>query len=150
MPLPKAAQPFNEHAREYDNWYDSSPLFDIELEAIRATTVQLMQPGLEIGVGPGRFAQALNIEFGLDPALSPLQLAKDRSIISINGIGEQLPVRMQSIGTVFLFFTLCFLTDPEMVFRFLRSGQLFSNLQDNALNMNTLAPEQIKMPGFVF
>ena len=117
MPLPKAARPFNEHAREYDKWYDSSPLFDIELEAIRATTIQLIQLGLEVGVGPGRFAQALNIEFGLDPALSPLQLAKDRSIISINGIGEQLPVRMQSIGTVFLFFTLCFLTDPATTLR---------------------------------
>ena len=117
MPIPKAAQPFNDHAREYDNWYDSSPLFDIELEAIRATTIQLTQPGLEVGVGPGRFARALDIDFGLDPALSPLQLAKDRSIISINGIGEQLPIRMQSIGTVFLFFTLCFLTDPAAVFR---------------------------------
>ena len=126
MPLPKAAQPFNENAREYDNWYDSSPLFGIELEAIRATTIQLIRPGLEVGVGPGRFAQALNIEFGLDPALSPLQLAKDRSIISINGIGEQLPVRMQSIGTVFLFFTLCFLTDPATTlkefFRVLNPG----------------------------
>jgi ubiquinone/menaquinone biosynthesis C-methylase UbiE len=117
MPIPKAAQPFNEYAREYDNWYDSSPLFNIEFEAIRATTIQLIQPGLEVGVGPGRFAHALNIEFGLDPALSPLQLAKDRSIISINGIGEQLPIRMQSIGTVFLFFTLCFLTDPATVLR---------------------------------
>jgi hypothetical protein len=103
MSIPKAAQPFNEHARKYDNWYDSSPLFNIEFEAIRATTIQLIQPGLEVGVGPGRFAHALNIEFGLDPALSPLQLAKDRSIISINGVGEQLPVRIQSIGTVFLF-----------------------------------------------
>ena len=117
MSLPKAAKPFNENAREYDHWYDTSPLFDIELEAIRATKIKLIRPGLEIGVGPGRFANALGIEFGLDPGLSPLQLARDRSIISINGIGEQLPVRTQSIGTVFLFFTLCFLTNPTAVFR---------------------------------
>lgn len=117
MPLPESAQPFNEHASEYDTWYDTSPLFEIELEAIRATSIQLMQPGLEIGTGPGRFASTLGIEFGLDPALSPLQLARDRSIIAINGIGEQLPVRTQSIGTVFLFFTLCFLTDPAAVFK---------------------------------
>ena len=61
--------------------------------------------------------KALGIEFGVDPALSPLQLARRRSIIVLNGTGEQLPVRTQSIGTVFLFFTLCFLTDPAAVFR---------------------------------
>ncbi len=117
MTLPKAAKPFNENAREYDRWYDTPPLFDIELEAIRSTSIPFMRPGLEVGVGPGRFAQALDIEFGLDPALSPLQLARHRSIISINGIGEQLPFRAQSIGTVYLFFTLCFLADPAAVFK---------------------------------
>jgi ubiquinone/menaquinone biosynthesis C-methylase UbiE len=117
MTLPEAAIPFNENAREYDKWYDTPPLFDIEVEAIHAFSIQFIQPGLEVGVGPGRFAQALNIEFGLDPALSPLQLARHRSIIVINGIGEQLPVRTQSIGTVYLFFTLCFLTDPVAVFK---------------------------------
>jgi SAM-dependent methyltransferase len=112
MPLPESTRTFNERAAEYDSWYDTSPLFDIEAEAIQACTVELRRPGLEVGVGPGRFAQALDIEFGIDPALSPLQLANHRSIIVLNGIGEQLPVRTQSIGTVYLFFTLCFLTDP--------------------------------------
>lgn len=116
MPLPIAAKPFDKHALEYDSWYDNSPLFDIEIEAIRSATEKCTRPGLEIGVGPGRFAQALGIEFGLDPALSPLQLARSRSIITLNGIGEQLPVRTQSIGTVYLLFTLCFLTNPAAVF----------------------------------
>ena len=108
MSLPEAARPFNENALEYDSWYDTSPLFDIELEAIRASKIRFMKPGLEVGAGTGRFSHALNVEFGLDPALSPLQLARHRSIIPINGIGDRLPVRTQSIGTVYLFFTLCF------------------------------------------
>lgn len=115
MSLPEAAKPFNKNAREYDRWYDTPPLFAIELEAIRAADIRFMRPRLEIGVGTGRFAQALGIEFGLDPALSPLQLAHHRSIITLNGIGEQLPVRTQSIGTVYLLFTLCFLADPAAV-----------------------------------
>lgn len=137
MPLPQAAKPFNEYAREYDNWYDTSPLFNIELEAIRAFKIRTLRPGLEVGVGPGRFAKALDIEFGLDPALSPLQLARDRSIISINGIGEQLPVRTQSIGTVFLFFTLCFLTDPAAVFR-----EFFRILKPGGFTMVGFIPAQ--------
>jgi len=120
MPLPKAAKQFNEHAREHDDWYDTSPLFAIELEAIRAVKMQFMRPGLEISVGPGHFASALDIEFGLDPPLSPLQLARDRSIISINGIGEQLPVRTQPIGTVFLFLPFAF-----SLIRQLSSGSFF-------------------------
>ena len=116
MTLPEAARPFNANAKEYDSWYDTSPLFAIELAAIRATTIRFVRPGLEVGVGTGRFARALGVKFGLDPALSPLQLAHHRSIIPINGIGEQLPVRTQSIGTVYLFFTLCFLADPAAVF----------------------------------
>ena len=117
MVIPKAAVPFETHAQEYDSWYDSSPLFEIEVEALLASETRLIGPALEVGVGPGRFAQALGIEFGIDPALSPLQLALHRSIISINGIGEQLPIQSQSIGTVYLLFTLCFLLDPAAAFK---------------------------------
>ena len=117
MTLPKAADSFHTRAQEYDEWFDSSPLFAIELAALQSIQTKLSRPFLEVGAGPGRFAQALGIEFGIDPALSPLQLARHRSIISINGIGEQLPVRSQSIGTIFLLFTLCFLEDPVVAFK---------------------------------
>lgn len=117
MVLPKAAIPFHDHAQEYDSWFDSSPLFAIELAALKAIQAKLLKPGLEVGVGPGRFAQSLGIEFGIDPALSPLQLARHRSIIPINGMGEQLPVRSQSIGTIYLLFSLCFLQDPATAFK---------------------------------
>lgn len=117
MAFPKAAEPFQSNAQEYDSWYDSSPLFDIEIEALLASETRLIPPALEIGVGPGRFAQALGTEFGIDPALSPLQLALHRSIIPINGIGEQLPFKPQTIGTVYVLFTLCFLMDPATAFR---------------------------------
>jgi len=117
MTPPEAARPFNDNASEYDRWYDTSPLFRIELEAVRALAVRAIKPALEVGVGPGRFARALDIAFGLDPALSPLQLAGQRGIIPINGIAEQLPVRSRSIGTVYLLFTLCFLVDPAAALR---------------------------------
>jgi len=115
--LPDAARPFEERADEYDSWYDVSPLFGIELEALQAGKERFVRPVLEVGVGPGRFAQALGIEFGLDPSLSPLQLASSRSIIAINGAAENLPARTGSIGTICLFFTLCFLADPDAAFR---------------------------------
>lgn len=111
-----ATRPFAERAAEYDRWFEDSPVFAIELAALQALDDQLPRPRLEIGVGPGRFAQALGIEYGIDPAGPPLQLASRRGIIGIRGTGEHLPFRQATIGTVYLLFTLCFLPDPLAVF----------------------------------
>jgi len=113
----EVSHPFNQLAGQYDSWYDDNPAFGIELAALQATPEKMPLPRLEIGVGPGRFAQALQTEFGLDPAISPLQLASRRSIMTVNGVGEYLPVRSHSIGTVYLLFTFCFLVDPVAVVR---------------------------------
>lgn len=119
-------RPFNEGAARYDEWYENNPAFAIELAALRAINQDLPVPRLEIGVGTGRFAQALQIGFGLDPAISPLRTASRRNIMTINGIGEHLPLRSQAIGTVYLLFTLCFLPEPAPVLqecaRVLRPG----------------------------
>lgn len=119
-------QPFDERATEYDSWFEDNPVFAIELAALQALGEKLPRPRLEIGVGPGRFAQALGIEYGIDPAISPLQLASRRGIMTIKGTGEHLPVRSAAIGTVYLLFTLCFLADPSAVLgecaRILRPG----------------------------
>lgn len=112
-----ASQPFNERAEEYDNWFENSTLFDIELAALTAITENLPHPRLEIGVGPGHFAQTLKVGIGIDPAISALQLASRRSIIAINGIGENLPFQTGSMGTAFILFTLCFLSEPVTVFK---------------------------------
>ena len=112
-----ASQPFNERAEEYDNWFENSLLFEVEITALRAIKDSLPHPRLEIGVGPGRFGEALNVDFGIDPAISPLQLATRRSIIGTNGVGEHLPFQTGSMGTVFILFTLCFLSDSAAVFK---------------------------------
>ena len=112
-----ASRPFNKRAEEYDSWFENNPLFDIELKTLLAIRENLPRPRLEIGVGPGRFAQALEVDYGIDPAISPLQLATSRSIMVINAIGESIPLISASMGTVFMLFTLCFLTDPEHVLK---------------------------------
>lgn len=112
-----SAGSFDALAGEYDSWFDNNPLFDIELAALLAVKEKLAHPFLEIGVGPGRFAEALKIDYGIDPAISPLQLATSRSILAVKAIGEQLPVRSESMGTVFILFTLCFLADPVLMMR---------------------------------
>lgn len=106
---------FEERAAEYDQWYEGSPLFAIERGALTELTTALARPALEIGVGPGRFAEALGVGFGLDPAWSPLTLARSRGVRVCQGVGERLPYRSAAFGTIYLLFTLCFVAEPAAV-----------------------------------
>ena len=126
MTWQETARQFDTATAGYNDWYRDNPVFALELDALGRIRTPLPDPGLEIGVGPGHFARALGCSFGLDPAISPLQLAARRSIMTMQGIGENLPVRSGSMGTIYLLFTLCFLDDPAAVFsecrRVLRPG----------------------------
>ena len=113
----QAAWVYEEQADEYDSWYDDSLLFAIELAALKQVVESLPEPRLELGAGPGRFASQLGVGLGIDPAPAALRHGLARGITGIAGIGEQLPVRTGSIGTVFILFTLCFLVDPLQVLR---------------------------------
>lgn len=122
----EAARVFDQRAREYDAWFEENPVFAAEVRALQGIAAPLLPPRLEVGVGPGRFAQALGVQFGVDPALAPLHIAAGRGIRVCRAAGEALPVRDNALGTVYLLFTLCFLRDPAAVFvecrRVLRQG----------------------------
>ncbi|RJX26768.1 MAG: class I SAM-dependent methyltransferase [Desulfurivibrio sp.] len=117
---------FHERAADYDQWFEGSLLYAIELAAVRELATPLAQPRIEVGVGPGRFAQDLGIAVGVDPALAPLMLARARNIGVVQAVGEQLPLASDSAGSVFILFTLCFLAEPPRVLaechRILRPG----------------------------
>ncbi|HEB49075.1 MAG TPA: class I SAM-dependent methyltransferase [Desulfobulbus sp.] len=113
----RVARVYQERAREYDAWYEDSLLFAIELDPLLEIEPSLPRPRLEIGSGPGRFGARLGVELALDPAPAALQLARQRGMMVTAGIGEELPIRTDRIGTVFLLFTLCFLGNPRQVFR---------------------------------
>lgn len=107
------SQVFNERAEEYDNWFENSLPFAIEKAAIQSLNISFSPPVLEVGVGSGRFAEALQIPLGIDPAMPPLLLAKRRGICTCQAIAEELPFATSSIGAIFLLFTFCFLESPS-------------------------------------
>jgi len=75
----------------------------------------LPQPWLEVGVGSGRFAQALGIETGIDPSAKLLAIAKKRGITGFLARGEEKLFDVETFGTVFLIVTLCFVDSPLAV-----------------------------------
>jgi len=108
---------YHERAKEYDSWFENSLLFDIETAAVQALNIPTEPPALEIGVGPGRFAEALQSGFGIDPAFAPLKISRTRKVAVCQAIGEALPFRNKTFTRVSLFFTLCFVQNPAKVFQ---------------------------------
>ena len=108
---------FDSVAQEYDAWFEKqgSLIFNIEVRAFREILPLLPQPWLEVGVGSGRFAQALGIQTGIDPSAKLLGMAKDRGIEVYQVRGEERFFKEGTFGTVFIIVTLCFVESPLAV-----------------------------------
>ena len=113
----QVAETFDKQAAEYDQWFEGSLVYEIELAALRDLHTGISGRKFEVGVGPGRFAQALDIPLGLDPAWSPLLLAKQRGIVPCRAVGENLPIMKNCLGAIYLLFTLCFTDEPQQVLK---------------------------------
>ena len=111
---------FDAYASEYDAWYDSEPgatIFAMEAECLQPLLHSYRRPYLEVGVGSGRFAQALGIKYGADPSVALLQRAKSRDILVIRAVGETLPFPDSTFGAVLVALTLCFVAEPLKVLK---------------------------------
>lgn len=109
---------FDDYASNYDQWFDTpegKALFISEVKAVSLLTKGLEHPFLEIGVGTGRFAKELGINFGIDPSVNTLRMAATRGIKTKQAEGEALPFPDDLFGAVFIIFTLCFVKDPAKV-----------------------------------
>ncbi|MHA1616279.1 MAG: methyltransferase domain-containing protein [Candidatus Njordarchaeales archaeon] len=107
---------FNELVERYDKWFFSEKgavLFRNEVKAIKYALEGInVRKSVEIGVGTGMFAKALNIEYGIDPAWKPLLLARQRGIKVVQGVAENLPFKSTLFDAAFLIVTICFLREP--------------------------------------
>ena len=118
-PSSTQASPFDFLASAYDAWFEGEGklIFAIEVQAFQAVLLSLPKPWLEIGVGSGRFAQALGIETGVDPSIKLVQIARRRGITAFLGRGEEELFEDGFFGTVFLIVTLCFVNSPLAVLK---------------------------------
>ncbi len=111
----------------YDLWYETKgkEIFLKELSVLKKV-IKGFDKGLEVGVGTGRFASSLGVEFGLDPDENMVRFASKRGILGVVGIGEALPFKSSSFDLILLVFTLCFAEKPPLIIkecnRCLKSG----------------------------
>ena len=106
---------FNERAGEYDAWYENNPLIlAAEIEAVRQVTPPF-EDALEVGVGTGRFAQALGVKLGLEPSSGMAAYARARGIEVVEGFAEALPFENESFDAVFMITVDCYLEELSPV-----------------------------------
>jgi SAM-dependent methyltransferase len=104
-------QPFDEHSDAYDDWFDRNDLaYKSELEAVRALLPDYTR-AVEVGVGTGRFAVPLGIDFGVEPSRAMAQLARSRGVRTVEGVAEDLPIENASLDLVLMVTTVCFVDD---------------------------------------
>jgi ubiquinone/menaquinone biosynthesis C-methylase UbiE len=113
-------QVFDVSAKRYDAWYNrpfGKSALTLEKACIESLCKNFKQPFLEVGVGTGRFAQALKIGYGIDVSTGVLKFAKRREIIAVKGRAESLPFMDSFFGAVFMVVTLCFVDEPVKVLK---------------------------------
>jgi len=108
---------FDSLAWAYDSWFEQEGrlIFALEVEALKQVLPLLPKPWIEIGIGSGRFAQALGIDVGLDPSSQLLKIARNRGARVLLGRGEEAPFKDGSFGAIFFIVTLCFVDSPERI-----------------------------------
>lgn len=114
--MPKEAAVFNKNATAYDAWFDENPhLYQSELAALK-NAIPHEGKGIEIGVGSGRFADPLNVAYGVEPAENMAKLARARNITVYKGYAEALPIESSSFDLALMVTTVCFLSSISKAF----------------------------------
>lgn len=110
------AEVFDRFWHRYDEWYQRNRVI-AELELSVVKRLVKYKPILEVGVGTGFFASRLGFEYGIDPSINMLRVARRRGIEVVQGVGEYLPFRNSSFKTVVFIVTLCFVDDVVKVLK---------------------------------
>lgn len=111
---------FDMYAEEYDAWYDKYKLaYESELLALKVFVPENVEKlkSLEIGAGTGRFASALGIGLGLEPARAMAQIARKRGLEMVLGVAEFLPFKRQQFDFVLIVTALAFFENPDQALR---------------------------------
>lgn len=119
---------FDKYALLYDEWYErpfGKSAYRLELECLKSLYIQ-KGLSLEIGVGSGRFAQALGIKYGVDTSKGLLRMAHKRGVRPILAKAEELPFKDSVFDGALIVVSLCFFEDPlaslKEAYRVLKEG----------------------------
>lgn len=111
--------PFNDHVAEYEAWYKKYPfVFRSEIAGIKELLPRGENiHGIEVGLGTGRFAKALGIKEGIEPAENMREVAKKKGIFVVNAVAEDLPYKSLQFDFVLMNFCISYFEDVPEAFK---------------------------------
>jgi len=113
--MPKTKS-FDKNSYEYDNWFEENyNIFESELNAIKSFIPKGLN-GIEIGVGTGKFASALNIDIGIEPSQKMAEIARSRGIKVLAGVAENLPIEEAQFDFAMMVTAICFFDNIKKAF----------------------------------
>lgn len=122
---------FSENFVRYDQWYEKhTKEYEDQIEFIRPLIPS--GKGIEIGVGTGRFASSLMIEYGVDSVKEMVSKSKERGINAVLADASSLPFPDKFFDFTFSIVTICFLDEPMLALRESKrvAGQVISVILD--------------------
>lgn len=119
-------EPFERHTDRYEAWFENfEHAYASEVDALESLRRESGR-AMEIGVGTGRFAEPLDVSYGIDPARDMLGPAADRGIHVVQGVAEAVPFADDTFDLVLVVTTICFVDSVDTMFaeagRLLRPG----------------------------
>ncbi|MEX2411620.1 MAG: class I SAM-dependent methyltransferase [Candidatus Paceibacterota bacterium] len=107
---------FDQNTLEYDQWFEKhSSVYQSEILAIHQAIPE-NKIGIEIGVGTARFAEPLNIKFGVEPSENMARVAEGKGITVYRAFAENLPIDNSNFDFALMVTTVCFLSDIPKAF----------------------------------
>ncbi|KPK73283.1 hypothetical protein AMJ87_02300 [candidate division WOR_3 bacterium SM23_60] len=134
---------FDIYTERYDEWFcEHTHAFLSELRALQREFINGGR-GIEIGIGTGRFAQALSIRFGVDISYPMVRIAKNRGCEVAVADAENLPLAQNTFDYALLMVTICFVRNPQKVIRearriITRNGKLIVGIIDKKSFLGSL------------
>ncbi|MCD6418792.1 class I SAM-dependent methyltransferase [bacterium] len=119
-------EPFEKYSGRYEDWFLRNEFAYLsEIEAVKKILPDGL--GVEIGIGSGRFAIPLGINFGIDPSMKMLKTASQNKNLHLAlAIAEKIPLAENTFDFALMVTTICFVDDVEKTFseikRILKNG----------------------------
>ena len=108
---------FDAYTDEYEEWFERNRFVYLsELELLRMVIPDHGR-GLEVGIGTGRFAAPLDVDFGIDPSKNMLQMARNLGSKVTLARGEEIPFKDGVFDYALIMVTICFVDDPNQVIK---------------------------------
>ncbi|MDY0360665.1 MAG: class I SAM-dependent methyltransferase [Desulforegulaceae bacterium] len=140
-------QAFKENYKRYDKWFeDNTLLYETELEALKKF-VPKSGKGFESGVGTGKFAIPLKIQYGIDPVKEMFDKAIENGVKTVCAKGEKIPFKDNCFDFALAVTTICFYDDILLAFKEIKrvlkkSGTFVLGFVDNGSWMGKIYREK--------